>query len=358
MKHLTKATRWTLAVLIITAVLWIQALLPLKLSISVVISTILGALAVATYVINFVFAIRHPRFEVWFGGLEKQYVMHKNIGVLATVLVIVHGMTSKIAPMLGETFSVQLGALAQILTILLIVFSLFAKRIKYEHWRFIHRLFIIPFSLGVYHSFFSSPVSLFEFNALSLWMMGLSIFGIGSSIYMLFFYQRFGFSHKGEIVEIKHLSPKHVELKIKMKQAHSYRAGQFVFMKLIQEGLDNSPHPFSLSNVENDTIEITIKALGDFTKQLVAEIKLKTAVSLDGPYGNLDFSGSNKQIWIAGGVGITPFIAQVRNLDSKENVELFYSYRGEDEVIFRDLLLNVQADNGNFKVHFINSRVE
>ncbi len=356
MRLYTKAKLSILVVLVITILLWTQALWPLDLSVSVFLSTLLGALAVAVYALNFIVAIRHPKIEHWFEGLEKQYATHKIIGITAIILVIMHGMVSKINPRLGETLTVQLGSMAQILSIALIGIALFAKRIQYEHWRIFHRLFIIPFALGVYHSFFSSPVSLFNLNPLSLWMMALSLSGFFASIYMLLIYQRFGFKHRGTLTEVKRLSPKHVELMIKLDQKHDFKPGQFVFMKVVQEGLDNSPHPFSLSGVQVDTLCITIKALGDFTQQLMNEIKPNTRIHFDGPYGTFEYDKAKKQVWFAGGVGITPFIARLRVLEAFQEVELYYSFRGQEEAIYRDLLLQMQAEHPRFNVHFIDSR--
>lgn len=62
-----------------------------------------------------------------------------------------------------------------------------------------------------------------------------------------------------------------------------------------------------------------------------------------GVYGRFDFS-SNKpcQIWVAGGIGITPFIARMKVLadgERRQAITLFYSTRMPDE----EFISNVRA---------------
>jgi len=53
------------------------------------------------------------------------------------------------------------------------------------------------------------------------------------------------------------------------------------------------------------------------------------APSSKGPYGRFNFQGeSRRQIWIGGGVGVTPFIARLRELarvGRSDPVDLFYA---------------------------------
>lgn len=49
--------------------------------------------------------------------------------------------------------------------------------------------------------------------------------------------------------------------------------------------------------------------------------------------------GRENQVWIAGGIGITPFISYIREhpiLDKQ--VHFYYSFRGEENAVYLDLL--------------------
>ncbi len=54
-----------------------------------------------------------------------------------------------------------------------------------------------------------------------------------------------------------------------------------------------------------------IKPLGDYTQQLHQQLQVGHSVRIEGPYGRFDGQGvqERQQVWIAGGVGVTPFIA-------------------------------------------------
>src|SRR5690606_1895637 len=90
-----------------------------------------------------------------------------------------------------------------------------------------------------------------------------------------------------------------------------HRAGQFAFVTFDRiEGA----HPFTIASAdrENGTVTFLIKSLGDFTRNLSQKISVGQTVNIEGPYGCFNFDRRNRkshQIWIAGGIGITPFLA-------------------------------------------------
>ena len=58
----------------------------------------------------------------------------------------------------------------------------------------------------------------------------------------------------------------------------------------------------------------------------------------EGPYGRFDYSNSgDSQIWIAGGIGIVPFLAWVRAIkgsDTKLKIDLYYCIHRKKDAIF------------------------
>ena len=67
--------------------------------------------------------------------------------------------------------------------------------------------------------------------------------------------------------------------------------------------------------------------------------------------------GRENQVWIAGGIGITPFISYIREhpiLDKQ--VHFYYSFRGEENAVYLDLLLDYAQKNPNFELHLVDSR--
>ncbi|MDP1644049.1 MAG: FAD-binding oxidoreductase [Thiobacillus sp.] len=111
-------------------------------------------------------------------------------------------------------------------------------------------------------------------------------------------------------------------------------AGQFAFVTFDQS---EGPHPFTISSAwhGNGKLFFLIKGIGDYTSTLPATLKVGDLVKVEGPYGRFAFGGRKpRQIWVAGGIGITPFVARMQALASKpdgKSIDLFYSTRAPDE---------------------------
>ena len=90
----------------------------------------------------------------------------------------------------------------------------------------------------------------------------------------------------------------------------AFAPGQFVFLALGGAG-GWQRHPFSVSSSPSDRqLEVTIKASGDYTRDLYEQLRAGVPAKLAGPFGGFDYrQGGHDQIWIAGGIGVTPFSA-------------------------------------------------
>jgi predicted ferric reductase len=107
-----------------------------------------------------------------------------------------------------------------------------------------------------------------------------------------------------------------------------HQAGQFAFVTFDKE---EGPHPFTITSSwsGDGRMFFVIKELGDYTNTLLATLKFGDPVTVEGPYGQFNFaSKKTRQIWVGGGIGITPFIARIHSLatlpDGK-TIDLFYT---------------------------------
>lgn len=117
------------------------------------------------------------------------------------------------------------------------------------------------------------------------------------------------------------------------------------------------PHPFSFSKIEKDgSIRVTIKALGDFTSNLKRTLRVGQEARVQGPYGRFQLSTQRPQVWIAGGIGITPFLTWAVALkpDAPET-HLFYCIRSEADAPHLSEIELMAGSKPNLTLHIHNS---
>ena len=107
-------------------------------------------------------------------------------------------------------------------------------------------------------------------------------------------------------------------------------------MKFASKGL-REPHPFTIaSSPDESTLRFMIRDLGDWTSRLCNEVRPGMRVVVEGPYGRLHpipSQPASEVVWIAGGVGITPFFGAAISNDPTSGVvpQLFYCVRSRDD---------------------------
>jgi predicted ferric reductase len=103
---------------------------------------------------------------------------------------------------------------------------------------------------------------------------------------------------------------------------------------------------------------MVVKALGDFTTH-VQSLKSDRRVLVEGPYGGFvsDDSPNHRQVWIAGGIGITPFLSMVRSMEHHEReIDLYYCTEVAEEAYFLDELFAIADEHPRLRVVPIRER--
>jgi predicted ferric reductase len=95
-----------------------------------------------------------------------------------------------------------------------------------------------------------------------------------------------------------------------------HHLGQFAFIRIGTRGL-SEPHPFTIASHPHDRrLRFHVKDLGDWSGRLGAAVEPGMVVRVEGPHGRLHvFPPAGRSdvpvVWVAGGVGITPFLGAV-----------------------------------------------
>jgi predicted ferric reductase len=138
-----------------------------------------------------------------------------------------------------------------------------------------------------------------------------------------------------------------------------YKPGQFLFINFPKHKGLKEVHPFSISSSPKDRdLSIGIKALGDYTKVLL-DVKPGDIAHIEGPFGRTSYMyvPNTHQVWVAGGIGVTPFLGMARALSPSDpyQIDLYYSLVDRNETAFVAELqaLAVQKPNFRFIPHYV-----
>lgn len=209
----------------------------------------------------------------------------------------------------------------------------------YEGWKRLHGFIGIFFILGYLHSItVNAPTTKIAIN----WNQIFVFLGIGSYIYTEVLSRFLGKRVAYTVAAVNHPnnSTTEVVMRAKGKPIKHAHAGQFLFVRFKGEkGLDEA-HPFTISSAPHEgELRVTIKAVGDFTRHLFQNLKPGTEALVEGAYGLFNYkTGGDKQIWVAGGIGITPFLSFLRDLktDLAHEVHFYYTVRHPEEAVFAE----------------------
>lgn len=330
-------------------------------------SQLLAAFAlVGLAVINFI-STRHKALDKMFNGLDTSYIYHKYLSITVLIIIIIHNITIEIGKKSEIAAGISIsrdpyamyGAFSMYLFIIIILIALLAKKLNYERWKVIHKFMIIPYAFGIYHYYGSATYEVFSLSAFSIWLNIVNLIGISSAIYSIFFYEKTAFKHHFKVIKLEEVADGTVEITGKsFSKDINFEPGQFAFIKIPGKNSSFPSHPFTISEApKNGEIQFTIKGLGDHTKALFNTIKVDDEFMVSGPHGKFNYkTGSKNQIWIAGGIGITPFRSFYQSGVPKEySVDFFYAYNNDNEASYLEEMQNL-IDNDNVRLHLFNSK--
>jgi predicted ferric reductase len=323
---------------------------------------IIGANNIILMACSLFLSTRPKWAEKYFGGLDKMYLTHRHIGTAAFLLIFVHVLTVPISTS-GWTLGNYLAviAFAGIVTIVLITLAPripFLNRLTggdYDDWKKLKRFIGIFFILGFIHSL-TVPHGLNALIAIT-WVQIFFIIGTVSYFYTELFgglFKKF-LPYKVEAVNHPNGSTTEVVLRAKKESIQKYRAGQFLFVRFPSDKKLNELHPFTISSAPHeDVLRVTIKASGDFTRHLFSSLQTGMDAVIEGAYGMFDYkTGGKKQVWVAGGIGVTPFLSFIRDMDGNlaHDVDFYYTVRHREEAIFVDEIEAAAKKNPRLKTH-------
>lgn len=321
----------------------------------------------AMFSVSLVLISRLRPLEPYFGGLDRVFQAHRHLGTFGFLLLLIHPLTLAVrmiplSLMSAGMFLVPtlddipktLGIVALLVMMALLIITFFAVW-KYQHLLFAHKFLGIGFMLGVLHGFLI-PSDISNSTVLTLYIGALALFGTGAYAYRTLFKGAIP-KHYFMVDEVRQLSESVVEIVLEPTgEPLDFLPGQFIFVSFNHTLVTNEPHPFSISSAPGERyLRITVKALGDFTRTL-PQLTKGTAVTVEGPFGGFTQERVCKEseVWVAGGIGITPFLSRARALLTTERlgkcIDLYYSAATRKELLFLDELEQIARTVPGFTI--------
>lgn len=323
---------------------------------------------------------RVPGFDRAFGGLTKLWQTHHRLASVSFLLLLLHPLLLGFAgagQLQGNPATAAVtvlfpswdywevwagwGALLTMMIFLAPSYSFFGQP-EYQRWKFLHRLAGLAIVLALLHAFPLARALPHPWDYV-VWIT-LTVLALAAVAYRWLFSRAYlsgvGGRFPYRVTRKDMVTPDVVEISLAPdKEPMQYQAGQFVYLtpydsKLRAGYREEHPYTISSSPAEGEMC-IAIKNLGDASRAM-QDIAIGSPVRVEGPYGAFFRSDydEDSELWIAGGIGITPFLGRARYMlqtMSEVDVCLIYCVQDESRALFARELRDIASELSGFSVH-------
>lgn len=366
--------------------LWV-ALKPADEPTTAYVGQLVGAVSILLLSAALVLISSLPWVEQWFDGIDRAAIWHRRMAIAGLVLLAAHIPLSS-SP-IHSRWGGPLGAIGAIGMIALALWAILPrwqsvvprplrnpiKRMKdapvvrevrrlfggYDRWRQVHRLTGLFVAAAFFHGLFDG--SPFPKSPVLRWSyVVIGGIGLGFYVYRELLARFFRSLHDYEIDAVEPIGDGLTEIALRpLGKPMTFVPGQFALVYI--EAKDGwHRHPFTIASAPHErVVRVTVKALGDYTSSLHELLEPGMPAVIGGPHGRFDHAkGTSHQVWIAGGVGVAPFLSWMRALDHHPppgEVDLYYAFTGAPAP-FADELDAIAAGHTSVRLHLVDSATD
>lgn len=341
-----------------------------------------GLLSVAMMSLAMFLATRPVWLEAPLDGMDRIYRSHKWAGILAVSFAALHWLIEMSDDILKATIGREgrvpkeqfigllevlrdlakdMGEWALYAVLAMLVITLW-KKFPYRTWRFMHQAMPVLYLMLAFHAVLLAPTDYWAqpVGALLAMLLAAGIYGAVSSLL-----GRIGKTREatGNIIAIEQPAQDVTTVRCRLDQAwRGHLPGQFAFVTFNDS---EGAHPFTIASSDrgDKTVSFQIKALGDYTRDLAGRLQPGQTMRVEGPYGRFDITRRNpraRQIWIAGGIGVTPFLAWLESMQTSPEqapaADLHYCTRDQTTDAFVPQLQSLCAALPGIRLHIHGAR--
>ena len=312
----------------------------------------IGAVSIVLMAWSNLLSTRLRFLEPLFGGLDRMYAWHRWFGALSVAAMWYHIQTiDDVEGIRGASESIadaaeELAGLGETLLYILVLVSVI-RWVPYRWWKITHKFMIIPFVFSSWH-FHTATKPYANSDAWGRWFQALMLMGIAAWCYRVLWCDVFRHGYRYSLSRIDHLNGVTTLEMTPLARKMHFKPGQFAFFRLVNSA-SREAHPFTIaSHPKEPELRVHIKGLGDWSWALRDNAAVGDTVRVEGPYGRLKLLPRRCDVpvvWVAGGVGITPFLGIVQQLPAQSIVpHLFYAVRSREEAPELDVLVEAHRE--------------
>ncbi|MCK7548714.1 FAD-binding oxidoreductase [Marinobacter koreensis] len=155
-------------------------------------------------------------------------------------------------------------------------------------------------------------------------------------------------THTLEIQDIREVTHDVRQIRLEKPEGYTFTPGQATEVAVDREGWRDEGRPFTFTSLDSDPyLEFVIKIYPEHqgVTDQIRQLSPGDRLIIGNPWGTIEYKGEG--IFLAGGAGVTPFIAILRDLHRKGetgNNQLLFSNKSERDIILKDEFATILGD--------------
>jgi len=147
-------------------------------------------------------------------------------------------------------------------------------------------------------------------------------------------------SHTVVIKDIRNVTHDVKRIRLEKPSGYSFTPGQATEVAVDRDGWRDEKRPFTFTSLESDSfLEFIIKIYPDHdgVTEQIGQLTEGDSLIIGDPWGTIEYK--EEGVFLAGGAGVTPFIAILRDLHNKGEIgnnQLIFSNKTEEDIILKN----------------------
>lgn len=138
------------------------------------------------------------------------------------------------------------------------------------------------------------------------------------------------------------------QIRLRKPEGYTFTPGQATEVSIDKDGWRDEKRPFTFTSLNSDDyLEFVIKIYPDHdgVTEQIGKLNAGDSLIIDEPWGTIEYKDDG--VFLAGGAGVTPFIAIFRDLQKRGKVNgntLIFSNKTDKDIILKDEFEEILGD--------------